>query len=110
MYKKICIKIGSNVLTSNDETLNKGRIDHIVDQIAILKKEGKEIIIISSGAVAAGKQLFKVEPVQHDTVSRRQIWASLGQVQLMNTYSEIFKKHDLMCSQVLVTKNDFKDR
>lgn len=110
MYKKICIKIGTNVLTDDDQTLNKERISHLVDQISVLKKQGKEIILVSSGAVAAGKQIFKPEPCQNDTVSRRQLWASLGQVQLMNAYSEIFNKYGLLCSQVLVTKNDFKDR
>ncbi|MBN2520167.1 MAG: glutamate 5-kinase, partial [Bacteroidales bacterium] len=57
MYKKICIKIGTNVLTDDDQTLNKERISHLVDQISVLKKQGKEIILVSSGAVAAGKQI-----------------------------------------------------
>lgn len=110
MYQKICIKIGSNVLTGSDETLNIERINHIVGQIAKLKKEGKEIVIISSGAVAAGRKVFNKIPVQNDAVSKRQLWASLGQVQLMNIYSEVFKQYNLLCSQVLVTKSDFKDR
>ena len=109
MYKKIAIKIGTNVLTSSDGTLHKKRISHIVEQIVELKKNNIDIVLISSGAVAAGKQICgKLN--SNDTVTNRQLWASLGQVQLMNVYNEILSKYNLICSQVLVAKNDFRDR
>ncbi len=109
MFKKIAIKLGSNVLTDNEGILNNKHIDHILEQIVELKKSGIDIVLISSGAVAAGKQILgKLNT--NDTVTNRQLWASLGQVQLINVYNELLKKHHLICSQVLVTKNDFSDR
>jgi len=109
LYKKVVIKIGSNVLSRPDGLPDLERIQHVTDQIAALKKEKIEVILISSGAVAAGRSLIAL-PEKVDTVAARQLWASVGQVKLMNTYSELFKKYDLICAQVLVTKEDFRDR
>lgn len=81
----------------------------MVDQIAILKQQKVEVILISSGAVAAGKSMISL-PVKSDMVASRQLWASIGQVKLMNTYSEYLREHNLLCAQVLVTKEDFRDR
>lgn len=108
-YKKIVIKIGSNVLSQPDGLPDLERIEHVTDQIATLKKEKVEVILISSGAVAAGRTMISL-PEKLDTVAARQLWASVGQVKLMNTYSGLFKNHELLCSQVLVTKEDFRDR
>ena len=68
-----------------------------------------QVVVVTSGAVAAGKGLVKVKP-KSDVVAARQLLASVGQVALINNYSELFKKHELVCSQVLVTKDDFRDR
>ncbi len=109
LYKKVVVKIGSNVLSKPDGLPDLDQIQHVTDQIAALKKEKIEVILISSGAVAAGRTLIKL-PEKVDTVAARQLWASVGQVKLMNTYSELFKKYELICAQVLVTKEDFRDR
>jgi glutamate 5-kinase len=109
MYKTITIKIGSNVLTKANGMLNEPHIAHLVEQIAYLRKKGIRILLVSSGAVASGKQYVKcVKRV--DPVSCRQLWASVGQVKLIQLYNEFFGKHDMLCSQVLVTKEDFRDR
>src|SRR5438067_3548890 len=108
-YKKLVIKIGSNVLTKDSGLPDLDRIVHLTDEIAALKKEGRQIILVSSGAVAAGKSLVKVTE-KYDVVATRQLLASVGQVQLINNYSDLFKAHKLICSQVLVTKDDFRDR
>lgn len=109
MYKRITLKVGSNVLTSKDGTLNQSRIAHVVEQIAWLRRRGVEVLFVSSGAVASGRQVFPT-PKRHDTVSCRQLWASIGQVRLIQLYSELFGAHGLICSQVLATKEDFRDR
>ncbi|MFC2087286.1 glutamate 5-kinase [Bacteroidota bacterium] len=109
MYNKLCIKLGSNLLARKDGSLDTERIDHIVDQIAILHQQGKETILVSSGAVASGRNLIKT-PALNDAISRRQLWSSIGQIQLMNAYINAFQRHQIMCAQVLVTKGDFKDR
>ncbi|MDA3879423.1 MAG: glutamate 5-kinase [Prolixibacteraceae bacterium] len=108
-YQRIAIKVGSNVLTGSDGTLDYKRIDHIVEQISTLKSRGIDVILISSGAVAAGRSLLPVTS-RIDTVSARQLWSAVGQVKLINTYSELFAKNELYCAQVLTTKENFSDR
>ncbi|MCW3804353.1 glutamate 5-kinase [Plebeiibacterium marinum] len=109
MFKSITIKIGSNVLTNTDGTLHQERVSHLVDQIASLHKKNKKIILVSSGAVAAGRTMVKLNK-KTDTVSSRQLLSSVGQVKLLNTYSALFEKHGIQCAQVLVTKQDFRSR
>ena len=108
-YKKITIKVGSNVLTKPDGKLNVSRIAHLVDQIAILQKAGVEIVLVSSGAVASGKSVL-MPSKKYDSVSSRQLWAALGQVKLINRYSDFFREHGMICAQVLTTKENFSSR
>lgn len=108
-YKRVAVKIGSNVLAQPDGSLHKERIGHLVDQVAMLKKAGVEVIVISSGAVAAGRASYTNEK-KMDTVSARQLWSAIGQVKLMNTYSESFDRYKMHCAQVLTTKQNFSDR
>ncbi|WP_366144945.1 glutamate 5-kinase, partial [Flavicella sp.] len=106
--KKIAIKIGSNVLTLASGLPDKERIAHIVAQVADLKKAGFQVILVSSGAVAAGRSIANVQ--SSNAVSRRQVLASIGQIELMGIYNKEFIIHDLLCSQVLVTKESFRTR
>lgn len=108
-YKKIIIKVGSNVLTDAKGELNVEIISHLVDQIAALKAKGIEIILVSSGAVASGRGIIKLSE-KTDAIASRQVLASVGQVKLLNIYYELFNKKNIICSQVLVTKEDFRDR
>jgi glutamate 5-kinase len=108
-YQRIIIKIGSNVITKPNGLPDVERIEHLVNQIAAIKKQGKEVILVSSGAVASGRSLITVSD-KFDAVATRQLLASIGQVKLINTYSHLFEKFDILCSQVLVTKEDFRDR
>lgn len=108
-YKKITIKVGSNVLAKSDGTLNVSRIAHLVDQIAFLHKNGVEVVLVSSGAVAAGRAVM--QPLKKtDAVSQRQLWAALGQVKLISRYSDFFQEDGLVCAQVLTTKENFSSR
>ena len=108
-YKKIVIKIGSNVFTNEEGLPDIKRISHLVEQIAAIKKQGTEVILVSSGAVASGRSLINITE-KYDTVAARQLLASIGQVKLINTYSQLFERFNILCSQVLVTKEDFRDR
>lgn len=108
-YKRIVIKIGSNVLTKENGLPDYQRIDHLTRQIAAIKEQGREVILVSSGAVASGRSLLPVTD-RCDDVATRQLFASIGQVKLINTYSQLFEKLGLICAQVLVTKEDFRDR
>lgn len=108
-YHRIVIKIGSNVFTQPDGLPDNARIAHLVEQVAAIKKQGKEVILVSSGAVASGRSLISVSE-KADAVAARQLLASIGQVKLINTYSALFGNFDMLCSQILVTKEDFRDR
>jgi glutamate 5-kinase len=78
-YDKIAIKVGSNVITQSDGSLNVGRMLRIVEDVAVLIKRGLEVILISSGAVAAGRS--SITPSKKtNIVSAKQIWAAIGQV------------------------------
>jgi glutamate 5-kinase len=109
LYKKIVVKVGSNVLTKADGLPNLERISQLVDQLVALKQDGKEVVLVSSGAVAAGRSLIKISEKQN-TIAARQLLASIGQIKLINLYLQLFEKHGMLCSQVLVTKEDFRDR
>ena len=108
-YQKITVKIGSNVLTKSDGTLNVSRIAHLVDQLAFFHKNGVEVVLVSSGAVAAGRAVLDSSK-RTDAVSQRQLWAALGQVKLIGRYSDFFREHGLICAQVLTTKENFSSR
>ncbi|RDV13581.1 glutamate 5-kinase [Pontibacter diazotrophicus] len=108
-YNRIVVKIGSNVLTQDNGMPDLARMQHLVEQVSQIKSLGKEVIVVSSGAVASGRSLIKVSE-KADAVASRQLLASIGQVKLINTYSEMFSHFKLLCAQVLVTKEDFRDR
>ncbi len=108
-YKKIVVKIGSNVITQANGLPDEVRIKHLVDELVKIKKQGIEVILVSSGAVAAGRSLIQVTEKQ-DAVITRQLLAAIGQVKLINTYADLFSAHHIKCAQVLVTKEDFRDR
>lgn len=102
----IVIKVGTNVLTDNNDELDILLISHIVEQIITAKQLGHRVILVSSGAVGAGKTIYTLKNVTDETISR-QVYSSIGQVKLMNIYSEMFMMADIVCAQVLATKEDF---
>lgn len=107
--KKIAVKIGSNVLTQTDGTLDVQRMSALVDQIAELHKKDYEIIVISSGAVASGRNELKMSK-KLDSVDQRQLFSAVGQAKLINRYYELFQKHGVVVGQVLTTKENFSTR
>ena len=109
LYKSIAVKIGSNVLTRADGTLDVTRMSALVDQIAELHKAGIRVVMVSSGAVAAGRsELRNIQGL--DSVSARQLYSAVGQAKLINRYFELFRDRGLACGQVLTTKENFATR
>jgi len=106
---RIAVKIGSNVLTRADGTLDVTRMSALVDQVAVLHRQGMEVILISSGAVASGRSEVKACK-KLDSVSARQLYSAVGQAKLINRYYELFRDHRIACGQVLTTKENFSDR
>lgn len=107
--RRIAIKIGSNVLTRSDGTLDVTRMSSLVDQMVELRKSGLEVILISSGAVAAGRTITSPNK-KLDMVSARQLYSAIGQVKLINQYFTLFSNYNIVCGQVLATKEDFATR
>lgn len=109
IYNKIVVKVGSNVLTREDGMLNVTMMAHIVDQVVSLRKAGLQVIVVTSGAVAAGRAEVELQR-KLDPVSSRQLWSAVGQVKLINRYADLFREHGITCAQVLTTKENFSDR
>lgn len=107
--KRITIKIGSNVMTTKEGGVDLLRIEALAGQIAELRNRGVEVILVSSGAVAFGKNELKLNK-KLDSVSSRQLFSAIGQVKLMNTYYDLFKKMNITCGQVLTSKENFGSR
>jgi len=108
-FRRIAIKVGSNVIAQRDGTLNTTRMLRIVEEIAVLSKQGIEVILITSGAVAAGRN--ELTPSKKtNLVSSKQIWAAIGQVKLMSNYQFLFGKYGIPAGQLLATKDSFRDR
>ena len=106
---KIAVKIGSNVLTRRDGTLDVTRMSALVDQVAELHKAGVEIILVSSGAVASGRS--EIHPAKKlDSVDQRQLFSAVGQAKLINRYYELFREHGIPVGQVLTMKENFATR
>jgi glutamate 5-kinase len=109
LYQKLVIKVGTNVLSQASGLLDLSVMERLVGDIAALKEQGVQVVLVSSGAVGSGRATVRL-PDKTPTVTARQVLAAVGQVRLMNTYAELFEKHQLLCAQVLVTKEDFRDR
>ncbi|HOO99775.1 MAG TPA: glutamate 5-kinase [Bacteroidales bacterium] len=106
---RVAVKVGTNVITNQDGSLNTGRMLRLVEQVAVLIKQGYEVILISSGAVAAGRG--DLTPSRKTSlIASKQIWAALGQVKLMSNYQFFFGKYGIPAGQVLATKESFSDR
>lgn len=108
-FTRIAVKIGSNVLTRKDGTLDITRMSALVDQVAELHRQGVEVVLISSGAVASGRSEVKAGK-KLDPVSARQLYSAVGQAKLINRYFELFREHKMACGQVLTTKENFGSR
>ncbi len=108
-YKKVVVKLGTNVLTRENGALDITSISHIVDQIVELKQRGIEVILVSSGAVGAGRSAIQLSKSLNKIV-QRQVYSAIGQIHLLNLYNNLFGNHQIFCAQVLATKEDFRDR
>lgn len=105
--KRIVVKVGSNVLTRADGKLNVTRMSAIVDQIAWLKQNGYQVILVSSGAVACGRGELAMD-TDLDKVEQRQLFSAIGQVKLIGLYYDLFREHNITVGQVLTMKENFE--
>jgi len=104
---RIVVKLGTGVLTDRRKQIDPAQLGQLVTQIATLRKAGKEIVIVSSGAVGAGMGVLDYEKRPTD-LAELQACAAVGQPRLMANYSELFAKHDLHVAEVLLTHDDLE--
>ncbi len=105
---RIVIKIGSAVLTGKDG-LNLRVINRLVDQISLLHDRGKDVVLVSSGAVAAGCSVLSACRAR-DSLVFRQAASAVGQSRLMHAYDEVFTRYGKVSAQVLLTRDDLNSR
>jgi glutamate 5-kinase len=97
---KLVIKIGTNVLTTDSGSLDIGVMQQVIAQVNNLSDAGHDVVLVSSGAVGAGKELVDL-PETDDEVIQRQVYSSVGQARLMGIYADLLGKVGKSCSQVL---------
>ena len=107
--KRIVFKFGTNVLTRSDGDIALSRIYSFIESIADLKKQGKEVIIVTSGAVGLGVKKLKFDE-KPTLVHLKQACAAIGQGQLTTIYEEGFDKFGITSAQILLTEEDFSNR
>ncbi len=106
--RRVVIKLGSSVVTT-DSGLDHRIIRGLADEVSFLKDRGKEFIIVSSGAVAAGTRRMSLKEGAR-TIPQKQAAASVGQSRLMAAYEAAFGTHGIRVGQLLLTKDDFSHR
>jgi glutamate 5-kinase len=109
LYKRLIAKFGTNLLTGGTGHLDLSIMSSLVDQVTQLHQQGHEIIIVSSGAVAAGRQKLGLTRERKD-IPFKQVLASVGQNQLMNIYQQLFSQHNIIVAQAPLTRSDMIDR
>jgi glutamate 5-kinase len=107
--KRVVVKVGSAILTV-DKGLNQVVVDNLAREIAFLHDSGREVILVSSGAVAAGKRKLGVLDSIDLNIKQKQALAAVGQSRLMHDYDEAFGKHGKNIAQILLTHTDLADR
>lgn len=104
--KRIVIKVGSHVLTENG-TVAKERMRDLVNLISSMMLKGDEVVLVSSGAVSAG---YTILPLDRWSIGNKQVLAAIGQPLLLKMYQEKFSKHNIFCSQVLLSAADLDSK
>lgn len=108
--RTVVVKLGSAVLTQPDSlALDMSAVEEICRQVAEQVKQGRQVVIVSSGAVAAGRNLLEVWD-RRPTVSVKQALASVGQTRLMQIYADIFARHGIVVGQMLLSLSDMETR
>ena len=107
--KRVVIKVGSAVLT-NDNGLDATIIDNIARQVSFLQSTGREVILVSSGAVAAGRKRLGIVKTAHEELKVKQALAATGQGLLMQAYEQAFAERQQAVAQVLLTHGDLSNR
>src|SRR6201998_2363938 len=108
--RRAVIKLGTGIVTGSDGQFNVGQLGSVAQTIALLKKEGRQIVLVSSGAVGLGRGRLGLHRDRLNDMVMRQACAAVGQSLLMHEYEKLFQAHGIQLAQVLLTEGDFVDR
>jgi glutamate 5-kinase len=108
-YHRIVAKFGTSLLTGGSDHLDRDIMANLVSQVAQLHKQGLEVIIVSSGAIASGRHKLGLTR-KIKGIPFKQVLASVGQHRLMSLYEQLFSQYDITVAQALLTKADLLDR
>ena len=108
-YRRIIVKAGTNILTGGRDELDDSFIDNLVSQISELSSSGREMLLVSSGAVAAGRGVMR-NLSKSSVLPDRQVLAAVGQGRLMHLYEQAFATHGIPTAQALLSRRDVNDR
>ncbi|MGD9115690.1 MAG: glutamate 5-kinase [Dehalococcoidia bacterium] len=108
-YQRIVVKFGTALLTNGSDNLDKDVMSRLVRQLSKLHEQGKEIILVSSGAMAAGRHQLGLSKRVRD-IPFKQVLASVGQHHLMHLYERLFAGHNITVAQALLSRSDLLDR
>ena len=106
--KRIVIKLGTNILRNENGEVALPRIYSYIEDISKLVKQGKEVILVTSGAVGFGKKKIGLESTEGEAV--KQACAAIGQGKLMSIYENGFDTYNIVTGQILLTEDDFSQR
>jgi glutamate 5-kinase len=106
---KIVIKIGTNLLADKEKGINLEWMNEIAKNVASLQRRGKQVVLVSSGAIGAGVAALKMKE-RPKTIPEKQATAAIGQPLLMEAYENAFRKQECTIAQILLTKDDFTNR
>jgi glutamate 5-kinase len=108
--RRIVIKVGSAVLTSSEQGLDQNRIERLASDISSIMAQGREVVMVSSGAIAAGLSKLGLKKTKGMPLSLKQAAAAVGQSSLMWMYEKTFDTHGKKVAQVLLTREDLSNR
>jgi glutamate 5-kinase len=108
--QRVVVKIGTNVLMRDDGTAALGLIYGLVESIVNLRRQGRDVLLVSSGAIGLGKQLLQIDGSNGLDLPLKQACAAVGQISLMSLYVDAFRHLGMHAAQVLLTEDDFLDR
>ena len=108
-YHRLVVKLGTSLLTGGSDHLNQEIISGLVAQVAQLHRQGLELLVVSSGAIAAGRYRLGLAKERRG-IPFKQVLASVGQGRLMNVYDQLFSQYNITVAQALLTRADLADR
>ena len=109
VYHRIVVKLGTSLLTGGSDHLDENIMSSLVAQVAQLHRRGLELLVVSSGAITAGRYKLRLNKGLRG-IPFKQVFSSVGQSRLMLTYEQLFSRHDITVAQALLTRADLSDR